>query len=242
MNAAKKQRICVYCGKSFEANRKRLCCDRSCSGKLAQVKKGKLAWQVEELDILDTWIGAEPMEAIARRIQRLDMKKGWPVRSKTAIYVKAKRLYSCVRPVLDNFTRNEIASILGLSGERVRMWTRTHGLEFKRRYRSGLSIKASQFRAWAYNHPDKLAGIPADRLNYLMNDLDFCEHVAELPYEGIGIAKPVKNLSTGQVFRSVGQAAKATYISKRSIADAIKRGGKSAGYRWEYVEDMAQSF
>jgi hypothetical protein len=230
-----KQRNCAYCGKLFESKRIRLCCDRSCSGKLSQAKKGKLAWQADELGILETWIGSEPMEAIAKRIQRLDKKRGWPVRSTTAIYVKAKRLYPSVRPVVDNFTRNEIANILGINAERVRMWTRTHGLEFKRRHRSGLSIKASQFRSWAYDHPEKLAGVRSERLDYLMNDLEFCKHVEQLPYTGVGIAKPVKNLSTGQTFKSAREAAKATYISRRSIADAIERNGKSAGYRWEYI-------
>lgn len=235
-----KQRTCAYCGNSFESIRKRLCCDRSCSGKLAQAAKGKLAWQKEELDIFEVWIGSEPMEAIAKRIQRLDRKKGWPIRSTTAIYVKAKRLYPSVRPVIDNFTRNEIANILDVSAERVRMWTRTHGLEFKRRYRSGLSIKASQFRTWAYQHPEKLSGISANRLDYLMNDMSFCEHVEQLPYSGIGIAKPVRNLTTGQVFKSVREAAKATYITKRSISGAIERNGKSAGCHWEYIRETAK--
>jgi hypothetical protein len=226
---------CEYCGKQFTTSRKRRCCDRSCSGKLAQVAKGKLAWQPEELGLIDDLLGSYPIEVIAKRIQALDKKKGWPIRTVLAVEVKAKRLYPSVRPVFNNFSLNEIANILGISRERTRLWTRTHGLPYVRRHTSCLSIKQKDFQDWAYKHPKKLAGIEAERLNYLMDDWDFCEEVEQMPYAGEGIARPVKNLTTGQVFKSVYAAAKASYVVKGCITGAIKRGGKSAGCQWEYV-------
>jgi hypothetical protein len=186
--------------------------------------------------LIDDLLGSYPIEVIAKRIQALDRKKGWPIRTDLAVEVKAKRLYPSVRPVFNNFPLNEIANILGISRERTRLWTRTHGLPYVRRHTSCLSIKAKDFQEWAYKHPEKLAGIEAERLNYLMDDWDFCEEVEQMVYAGEGIARPVKNLTTGQVFKSVRAAAKASYVTKACIPGAIKRGGKAAGHRWAYVD------
>ena len=45
----------------------------------------------------------------------------------------------------------------------------------------------------------------------------------------------VRNMETGEVFRSLAQAGKTINKGSESISRAIKRKGKSGGYHWEYV-------
>ena len=45
----------------------------------------------------------------------------------------------------------------------------------------------------------------------------------------------VRNIETGEVFRSLAQAGKTINKGSESISRAIKRKGKSGGYHWEYV-------
>jgi hypothetical protein len=50
------------------------------------------------------------------------------------------------------------------------------------------------------------------------------------------IAKPVRNLDTGETYRSVSAAARAMGVNSAAIWYALEgRTNTSAGYRWEYV-------
>jgi hypothetical protein len=141
-----------------------------------------------------------------------------------------------VRPILDNWTLQELANILGVDRDRVRLWTRWSNLKYSKRSGGFFAIKRADFIEWAHKNPNKLASIDAERLNYVLDDLDFCEQVSELPYVGSGIERKVKNLTTGQVFRSEREAARQSYFTRWCIAAAIKRGGKAGGDYWEYVD------
>ncbi len=49
--------------------------------------------------------------------------------------------------------------------------------------------------------------------------------------------KPVKNLTTGVVYRSASEAAEAYGCNRSTIAQACRKDYKANGCRWAYVED-----
>lgn len=228
---------CKYCSTDFTAKRGRQCCDRSCSAKLATLTKGKNPWRQAEKDVINRLLGSMPAPAIVKAVQQLDKSKGWPVRTDTAVMVHLKRHYGSVVAVYDNFNRSQLAIALDIDRERVRQWTRHFDLPFSKWACSNSAITLKDFRQWAFNHPQQLAGIECDRLNWFLNDTDFCERVEILLYAGAGIRKAVQNLDTGVIYKSIRAAAADCYVTKRGIPQAIARNGRSGGYRWAYVEE-----
>jgi len=49
--------------------------------------------------------------------------------------------------------------------------------------------------------------------------------------------KKVRNSTNGEIFSSITKAASSANIETTHIASAIKRRGKSGGFRWEYIDD-----
>ena len=227
---------CEICKATFTAKIKRRCCCRSCSSKLGSRNSGHLPWQPEETHILESLLTVQPLEVILKRIQQLDRRRGWPIRTRASLYTKSLDFSPTVRPILDNWPMQELANILGVDHERARLWTRWSNLKYTKRAGGFFSIKRADFIEWAYQNPEKLAGIDAERLDYVLEDYDFCERVSKLPYIGTGIARKVKNLTTGQVFKSAREAARQSHLSKWCVNGAIKRGGKAGGDYWEYVD------
>ena len=228
------QRNCEYCQKRFEAKRHRRCCDRSCSAKLSMEARGKVPWQPEELELIHELAGYQSKEAIARRVQKLDKQKGWPCRTVDAVTVRLFRMGYSKRPIFDNIPRDNLAKLLGVSRDRARSWTRNFRLPSKKGALL-VTIRLSDFRRWAYANPSCVAGIESDRLNWIMDDEEFCEKAEASPQPRIGRSVPIVRLSDGKTFTSLRAAARETFISKAALSAALKTGGTSAGSRWAYA-------
>ena len=50
--------------------------------------------------------------------------------------------------------------------------------------------------------------------------------------------RAVRNIDTGEVFPSIAIAADMVGAKAPSISRAIRQGGRSGGYRWEYVNPL----
>jgi hypothetical protein len=96
-------------------------------------------------------------------------------------------------------------------------------------------INLVNFRAWAYEHPLCLAGIDSDRLNWLMEDKDFCDKVEAMQRPRIGIPQPVIRLSDGSRFASLKAAAREVYVDPTAIRAALVGGGNCAGSKWAFA-------
>lgn len=232
--------ICEHCQKEFEAKRLRRCCDRACASRVGMQVSGRKAWRTEETQYLIDIGGRYPLEKIVRRMQNFNKKHGWAARSPTAVQIKLRRLGISRKCIYDNFNRFELARILDISPDRVRSWTRRFGLPF-RKGGALTSISISSFRLWAYAHPELLTGIEAERLDWLMNDLDFCLEVALPPIQKTPKRKKfvpitVKRKDTGAVYPSLRDAAEAAYVHRSSLGKAIAQGRQCAGIEWEIVE------
>lgn len=180
-------------------------------------------WTEPELSLLHQLAEQYPFPKIAMRLHRLQKRNGIPIRSIDAISTKLKRLGYSKKPTLDNFNRDYLACALGISRDRARTWSKTFALPNDRQGHF-MVIGIEPFRQWVYTHADCVAGIDADRLDWFMNDRDFCEMVEQRQRPRIGRAQPVIRRSDGQIFPSLKAAARASYVHPVTVRAAIDRG------------------
>jgi hypothetical protein len=221
---------CEYCGIEFEATRYRRCCDRTHSTYLALQAKGKDFWHEEEESLLEKLAGEKPIAEIIKAVQRLDRRMGWQAKTDTAIQVKMKRLGLSRRCTLDNFTPAELARILGIPRDRPESWVEKFGLPYRKvdGYKGAILLK--DLRQWASVNPHRMAGCTEEGLQWLLGD-ELGSAIAALPIPTHGRPKPVTR-DDGVEYSSIKAAARANYIHRSRIREAVIGGGKSAGYRW----------
>jgi len=80
--------------------------------------------------------------------------------------------------------------------------------------------------------------IDGDKTNNVVENLQWISHVENNRKKttGIGIPKRVENVETGEIFETMTAAADKYNVSKVAISNAVKRGGRSAGYHWRVIE------
>lgn len=82
------------------------------------------------------------------------------------------------------------------------------------------------------NHKDE------NKLNNNVNNLEWCDHTYNANYgtRNERISKRIKNLDTGEVFKSTCEAAKSVNRPPTSISRCCKGKRRSCGsYRWAYI-------
>ena len=72
--------------------------------------------------------------------------------------------------------------------------------------------------------------------SYIVHRCPNFEPMSDTPYM-CDTSKPVKNLDTGEVYRSVKEAARAYSGDGSNITQACKRYYNAYGCRWAYLED-----
>lgn len=231
------QVTCEVCKKTFTTKRHRRCCNRQCSSKLMMFAKGLNPWQEKELVLLEKMVGCNPIVDIVEAIQQLDRRQRWPLRTETAIRVKLKRMGHTLKCVLDNLTPADLAKSLGINRDRVDAWVEKYGLPYRKVDNYKGAIRLSDFQNWAREHPQKLAGIDQDCLEWLLQDAEFSAYCSNLPVPVQGRPQPVKDLTTGNVFPSFKAAARANYLEEHGIQAAIHRGGTAASKRWQPLNE-----
>lgn len=230
-----KNRLCTYCGKTFQSKRKRECCDRSCAAKLAMQTKGRMAWQPEEEELLEDFCRVKPVKDVIRAVQRLERKNGWPIRTSTSIKVKIKRMGLSRVCIYDNLTPSELARICDVPRDRVEGWVERRECPCRWVDGNKRAISLSAFQKWVRENRELLAGISRDALAFILTDKNLIEDIASLPPPVVGRPRPVRRIDTGQTFESVKAAARASFVHPKSISGAIRRGGRSGGTMWEYI-------
>jgi hypothetical protein len=192
-------------------------------------------WTDEEAGLLEALAGYHRVETITQRLNRVNTKAGRPRRTVGAVQSKFDRMKLSRRCILDNFPRDELVNILGVPRTRAKRWTEAYGLPSKKG-KALITVKVNQFREWAYANPHHLAGIEADRLDWLMDDLEFCEKVEAMPRSTIGIKQPVVRCSDGKVFQSIKAAARENFVTSSSLRKALRvSGAKCLGSEWRYA-------
>lgn len=227
---------CLVCGRQFEAVRHRLCCDRRCAAKLARQNRGLDPWEAEAEFWLEQHAGRWPLDTLCRRFKSAARRQGWAARTDTAIELKLRRLRLSCKCTEDNLTRRELARQLEISTDRVRGWTE-RGLPYRKVARNQVAIRLSDVRAYLLAHPELATGISERSLAWLVGD-KAAQQIMAAPKSRRGFYRPVICLDTGERFEGIKAAGRAKFVSHGSIGEAIRRGGKAAGYRWAYVDEL----
>ena len=193
-------------------------------------------WRPEELALIHEYTDYETIDAITARLRSLAKSKGWEERSRRAVLTANQNLGYKARPEMDSVTRDNLARLLGISAARANRWSHCYDLPCQPASGKFFAIKLNAFRDWAYKHPQAIAGIESDRLNWIMNDEEFCEKIEKMPRLRAGRTIPVINLETQETFASMSKAAKAANVSRPSIYLSIREGRETNGYRWAYAD------
>lgn len=185
---------------------------------------------------LEEKAGTLPFRVLCSQFNGMATRRGWGKRSENAIHVKVQRLNLSKKCTEDNLTRRELARVLGIKPDRVRSWTR-NGLAWKKVARNQAAIKVADLRDFLLANPERATGVPEQELGWLIGE-KAAAIVADSEHSQRGYPKPVVCIDTGEIFPGVKAAARAKFVVHSSIAGAIRRGGKSAGCRWAYLDQL----
>ena len=229
---------CAYCSKPFTTQRLRECCDRSCSARLTQTRRGLTPWEPDAEMWLEEKAGTLPFNALCHQFNKMATRRGWGKRSDNAIHVKVQRLNLSKKCTEDNMTRRELARALGIKPDRVRSWTR-NGLSWKKVARNQSAIRMDDLREFLLFNPERATGVPEQELGWLIGE-KAAAIIANAEHSTRGYPRPVICIDTGEKYPSIKAAARAKFVVHSSIRRAIQRGGKSAGYRWAYLDELSK--
>lgn len=229
---------CQHCQQLFVPNKnRRKYCSHRCSAISLSIANGNHPWREPELLLLEKLSGRYPFPDIVQRVQSLDRRRGWSVRTEAAISSQMKRMRLSFRCTLDNFTCIELASVLNIGVGRVRYtWKRRHGLPVRRIAKNQNAISLKEFRVWATAHPSCLAGIDRDCLLWVLGDPVLAEHCSQLPVVGQGKPKKVRRLDTGEEYPTLKAAAAAVHVEPATISEALRTKRACVGIWWEVVQ------
>jgi hypothetical protein len=185
---------------------------------------------------LEEKAGTLPFATLCHYFNKMARRKGWGERSENAIHVKVQRLNLSKKCTEDNLTRRELARALCIKPDRVRAWTRA-GLPWKKVARNQAAIRVADLREFLLANPERATDVPEKELGWLIGE-SAAAIIANAEHSTRGYPKPVICIDTGEKFSGLKAAARAKFVVHSSIAGAIKRGGKCAGYRWAYLDQL----
>jgi hypothetical protein len=185
---------------------------------------------------LEEKAGTLPFFTLCRQFNSMARKRGWGARSENAIHVKVQRLNLSKKCTEDNLTRRELARALGIKHDRVRSWTR-NGLPWRKVARNQSAIRVADLREFLLANPERATGVPEQELGWIIGE-KAAAIICSAEHSTRGYPRPVICLDTGEKFPGIKAAARAKFVVHSSIAQAIDRGGKSAGYRWAYIDQL----
>lgn len=157
----------------------------------------------------------------------------------------SKRLGESFRPYGDWLSTGQAAATLEVHVERVARWIYKGWLPAHRfpqkgqeRRRRHWYFRRESVVRLARERPELFRGIPVDRLALLLEDADLARAIARDWSTDPIQARRIVNLDTGQVYANASHAARAHYVTNKAILQALRRGTRSAGYRWARYDDI----
>lgn len=193
-------------------------------------------WSAEEFEKLEMLAGELPTEVIHKEYNRWALRNGYPARRHKAVLLKLRNSGISYQPVGEWITCRYIADILGVEEMTPRRWVRS---ELIKPYRSittrRIYIKRSDIVDLAKKMPQVFGGIEESKLYMLLEDADLAHSIAKsFPRKRLA-KRPIQNIETGVIYKSVGDAASVYFVRQQSIHFAIKNGGTCADFHWRYV-------
>jgi RNA polymerase sigma factor (sigma-70 family) len=211
---------CAICGKIFGLwkipTRKPSCCNGTCSKALANQKVlvGGKIWSKAEFDLLDTLVGTMPYRKL---IEQFRLR--YPERSFNAIKIKLTRRYKSTKSVKDNWNMRELARMLDIPVDRIRVWRRV-GLKVEQVNRN-LAISREAINEFCYNEYARFYGIISTNLSKVIDDPKLVDLCTEMPK----IVKRVEyqRLDNKKIYSSLREASRELGMARSSIIALTQR-------------------
>lgn len=142
--------------------------------------------------------------------------------------------YSC-KSFGEYLSPSAVASMIGIDVWSVRYWIRKGWLPA---HREGTQfyVSRTELRRLARTRPKLFICKSEADLMQLLCDRELSASIIRTQSK-VRTGKPqrIRCLTNRQVYPSVTAAAAAVFVNRESISKAIRRNGRCAGHRWEYV-------
>lgn len=193
-------------------------------------------WTAAEFEKLETLAGELPTEMIHQEYNKWAKRNGYPTRRHKAILLKLRNTGISFEPVGEWITCKYIAGVLGVEEMTPRRWIRSELVKpYRSRAAGRVCIRRADLVDLARKMPQVFGGIEESRLYMLLEDEQLARQIAkDFPRKRLA-KRPIQNIETGVVYKSVGDAANEYFVRQQSIHSAIKTGGTCANFHWRYV-------
>jgi RNA polymerase sigma factor (sigma-70 family) len=210
---------CIICDRIFgrwkTLRKSPLCCGGTCVRILASQKTelGGRIWSKAEFDLLDSLVGTMPY---TKAIEQF--RKQYPKRSFGAVKTKMVRRYKTIKSIKDCWNMRELARILDISADRIRIWRRA-GLKSQKSGRITM-ISREAINEFCFNEYSRFYGISSVNLAKVIDDPKLVDLCTQIPV----IIKRVEyqRLDNKQVYRSLREASRELNMSRLSIVAAAR--------------------
>ena len=205
-------------------------------------------YTLAEDDTLTFLVGDVPWPFVLRRYNDWAALNGFQPRSEHSLACRSQVLNLKRQPFGEWVTTGHVYRTLNISENRIRAWLeRFPGILYPSRpsrcAQARIYIRRDRLRTLARRHPEQFAGCSSDDLFMLLENRDMADQIAaDHPSPPQGIigykrpCRPVRCITTGEVFPSVFAVAAAVGRSHTYVCESIRRGWRCAGRQFAYAE------
>lgn len=192
-------------------------------------------WGPAEVDRLDQLAGDVPICSLAEYFNRWARKNGYPERSRRALTDRAHAMGLSLIPVGRWMRTTTIAGILGVHEETIRRWVARYHLPAVLDG-SSWTVRRRDLVQFAKRRPELFGRTPAPVLLMLLENNALAEKISAAHPRKLSDCRRVRNLDTLKIYPSATEAARRHFITRQTMATAIRTGGTAAGYHWAWAE------
>lgn len=227
---------CTYCDRAFTASRRRKCCSHACAHAMRSISRGTAPWEKDADIWLELKAGTLPMPLLLAAFHRAQRRQGWHPRTDYAIENRMRTLNLSRTCTENNIAKRELARVLGMNSMRPNGWIR-RGLPCRVIGSRRHCIRVRDLRQWLLENPHEAYNVDMFGLETMIG-ADAARSIAAAEHQRRGFRRAVVCLDTGRRFDSLGAAARAYGVTHGAISKAIANGGRSAGYRWAWLDEL----
>jgi hypothetical protein len=192
-------------------------------------------WTAEEIAQLQSLCGDLPFWMIAREMKRIAACKGWPERSTLAIRARVEKSRFYVSCPGNWLTINQTARALRTTHKRVTRYLREEKIE-PIKVKGGHWISRSMLRTLATRRPELFAALTEGEIVCALDSERMAKELVEKRMQRYRRFRPVVCVETGWRYENMAAAARAAYVNRRGIFEAIKTGCMASGRHWRYAD------
>lgn len=193
-------------------------------------------WTDDELNQLQWLLGDLPWLLVVKRYNSWATRHGHVHRTELAMRRKVEQLGGSRRAVGTWVTTGLLCQLLGVSHETPLRWLRDGwipSLRFGKGPAHNHYIKRKDLQKLARLKPHLFGGQDEATLVQLLDHERLAKAIVALEMPSPRQAKPVVCIETGQLYPSIGQAARAVYVTPARLQKVVGRDNRTAaGCHW----------